>query len=68
MNEALLKEARHLAIDQSQSLSEWVCGLVEDAVRRTKKRDRVKKLARRVLAKPLKLDGRILSRDQMHER
>ena len=68
MNEALLKEARHLAVDQSQSLSEWVSGLVEDAVRRTKKRDRVKKLARRVLAKPLKLDGRILSRDQMHER
>ena len=68
LDEALLKQARYLTVDKDMSLSEWVGGLIEEALRLKNGRELAKKRALQVLRSPLKLDGRILSRDEMHER
>lgn len=68
LDEVLLKHARHLTVESDQSLSEWVSGLIQEAVRLRSGRDLSKKRALKVLKSPLKLDGRVLSREEMHER
>jgi hypothetical protein len=68
LDEAIISKARHAAVEQDQSLSEWVAGLIVHA---TSEEDR----SRTARAKALKrmdrgfhLGGTPLSRGEAHER
>lgn len=67
IDEALLKQSRHLAVDRNMSLSEWIAELMRDAVGRLKAREAAKRRAYAVLDKPLHLGGGVFSRDELHE-
>ena len=68
LDEALLKESRHLAVDQDMSLSEWISNVVKEAVMRSSSFEDDKSKAFKVLDNPLKLGGKSYSRDELHER
>ena len=68
IDEEVLKQSRHLAVDEDVSLSEWVTNLITVAVRKGTGRESARRKALAVLASPLHLGGKILSRDELHER
>lgn len=68
LDAAILRKARHAAVEQDQSLSEWVADLVtratSDADRKRNARDR----ALQILRSGLHLGGQPLSREESHGR
>lgn len=68
LDEALLKESRHLAVDQDMSLSEWIANVIQEAVKRSTSFDDAKRKAFQVLDNPLQLGGRKYTREELHER
>jgi hypothetical protein len=68
LDEAVLRRARHAAVEQDKSLSEWVAGLI---TRTTSERDRKQSARNRALQgmrKGLHLGGTPLSREEAHGR
>jgi hypothetical protein len=65
---ALLKQSRHLAVEEDMSLSEWIAALIKNAVIKKSGREQDMKRALAAMKKPLKLGGKLLSREEMHER
>ena len=68
IDETLLKRSRHLAVEEDKSLSEWVADLIAKAVIDTKSFEVLRDQAIAKLSRPMKLGGKVLTRDQVHER
>ncbi len=68
LDEAVLRKARHAAVEQDQSLSEWVAGLVTRATSETDRKQRARAGALHRMRKGLHLGGTPLSRDETHGR
>lgn len=68
LDEAVLRKARHAAVDQEQSLTEWVSELI---MRATSEKDRFSSARERALKraqKGFRLGGKPLSREEAHAR
>ena len=68
LDEAVLRKAKHAAVEQDQSLSEWLAGLITHA---TSKKDRLltaRQQALKQMKRGFHLGGRPLSRGEAHER
>lgn len=68
IEEALLKQSRHIAVEEEKSLSEWVGSLIAEAVRKKSGRESSRRRALAVLNSPLRLGGKAFSRDELHAR
>jgi hypothetical protein len=68
MDETLLKHSKHCAVEDNMSLSEWVATVVSAAVRIRSGREQARRNALAVLRSPLHLGGKILGREELHER
>lgn len=68
LDEAIIRKARHAAVEEDQSLSEWVAGLV---IRETSMKDRshaARERAIKRMERGFHLGGKALSREEAHER
>lgn len=68
LDAAILRKARHLAIERDQSLSQWVKELVERQVAGREDFAAARGRAIRRLEAGLRLGGKPLTRAQAHER
>jgi hypothetical protein len=68
LDESVVRKARHAAVEQDQSLSEWVAGLIANEVSRKDRAASARARALRRLERGFHLGGTPLSRDEMHER
>lgn len=68
LDETLLKKCRQIAVRTEKSLSQWVTGLMQQAVSEESHYARAKKRALKRLDRGFSLGGHPLSRDESHER
>ena len=68
LEEQLLDRAIDLAASNSQSISVWINGLIDDAVRRRANYDMVSSEAILALKEGYDLGGDPISRESLHER
>jgi hypothetical protein len=68
LDEGVLRQAKHAAVEQDQSLSEWVSGLIAQAVARRKRSHAAKESALQHMDRAPALGGLPLSREESHER
>jgi hypothetical protein len=68
LDEAVLRKARHAAIEQDQSLSEWVSVLVTRATSESDRKRDARAGALKRMRQGMRLGGAPLSREEAHER
>lgn len=68
LDEAVLRKARHAAVEQDQSLSEWVAGLVSRTTSERERKQHARVSALKRMSKGLHLGGTPLSREESHGR
>lgn len=68
LDEQLIRRVRHLAVDEETSVSAWVAGLIETALRDRDAYEAARKGALADLEKPLHLGGIPLTREEIHSR
>jgi hypothetical protein len=68
LDDAVLRQARHLAVQQDRSLSQWLSDLITEAASRSADFAAAKRRALRRLDTGLDLGGKPLTREQAHER
>jgi len=68
LDEAVLRKARHAAVEEDKSLSEWVADLVERETSDRQRKEKARLSALNRLRKGLNLGGIPLSRAEAHER
>jgi hypothetical protein len=68
LDEAVLRKARHAAVEQEQSLSEWVAGLITNATSQADRKQAARARALNRMRKGLHLGGSPLSREETHGR
>ena len=66
LEEGILRDARHIAVENDQSLSSWVADLITETVRRSRSYDVARRRALRRMSKGLPLGGRPVSGRQLH--
>ena len=67
LDEGVLRDARHIAVENDQSLSRWVANLITQTVRRSGSYNLAKKRALRRMSKGLPLGGHTLSKESLRE-
>ncbi len=68
LDEAIIRKARHAAVEQDQSLSEWIAGLITHAVSKEDRLLPARERALRRMKSGFHLGGSPLSREEAHER
>lgn len=68
LDQAILRKARHAAVEQDQSLSEWVADLVTRATSEADRKQGARARALQRLHKGLHLRGTPISREETHGR
>lgn len=68
LDEAVLRKARHAAVEEDQSLSEWVTRQILDSLSRRERLSKARRRALQRLDNGFRLGGRPLNRDEVHER
>ena len=68
LDDAILEKARHKAVQQNQSLSQWVADVILQTVGHDADYAAAKRRAIAHLRKGYRLGGKPLTRDQAHER
>lgn len=68
MEEKLLRELRHRAVDAQMSLSAWITAVLEDHVRGRRRFERARKRAVKRLTRGFGLGGTPIPRDELHAR
>jgi hypothetical protein len=68
LDEATLRKARHAAVEEDQSLSEWVSNRIKSAVSVRENTEAARKRALNRLKKGFRLSGKPLDREEAHER
>jgi hypothetical protein len=68
LDEAIIRKAKHAAVEHDQSLSEWVAGLITHAVSKKARSISARDKALRRMGRGFHLGGTPLSREETHER
>jgi hypothetical protein len=68
LDESIIRKAKHAAVEQDQSLSEWVSGLISNAVSRKARSLSARQKALKRMEHGFHLSGNPLSREEVHER
>lgn len=68
LDEQLISRVKHIAVDEDTSVSSWVAGLIESALRDRDAYETARKGALADLEKPLHLGGTPLNREELHRR
>lgn len=68
LDDAILQQARHEAVKDNRSLSQWLSELIVQAVNRRSEFASARRRALKRLDQGLKLGGKPLSREQIYER
>ncbi len=68
LDEGVLRKARHEAVQQNCSLSQWVADLIVEAVSKQSDYASAKRQALKALDKTFDLGGKPLSRDEIYDR
>lgn len=68
IDEGVLRKARHAAVEEDLSLSQWVTGVIRRAVGQDTEYERARREAMRLMSRGFHLGGKPLSRDELHER
>jgi hypothetical protein len=68
LDESILRKAKHAAVEQDQSLSEWVAGLIAHAISKKTRSLSAKERALKCMEHGFNLDGSPLSREKIYER
>ena len=68
LDEAIIRKAKHAAVEQDQSLSEWVGGLITHATSMKDRSLSAREKALKRLERGFHLGGTPLSRAELHER
>ncbi|HUS90664.1 MAG TPA: YlcI/YnfO family protein [Phycisphaerae bacterium] len=68
VDEAILKKARHQAVEADKSLSQWVIDLIAREVARDEAYEAAKRRALRRMERGLNLGGKPIPREELHER
>ena len=68
LDDAILRKAKHLAVEQNTSLSQWLADLIVQRVSGNSGYAAARRRAVRRLDAGLRLGGRPLTREQAHER
>jgi hypothetical protein len=67
LDEAIIRKAKHAAVEYDQSLSEWVAGLITHAVSKKDRALSAREKAFRSMKHGFHLGGSPLSREEAHE-
>jgi hypothetical protein len=68
MDEQLLKDVKHIAVEADMSVSSWITKMVEKAAKRDSHYEEAKAHALKVMEEAPAYNGKIYSRDELHER
>jgi hypothetical protein len=68
LDESIIRQAKHAAVERDQSLSEWIVGLITHAVSKNSRSQSAKEKALRVMKQGFHLGGNALTREESHER
>ena len=68
LDESVIRKAKHAAVEQDQSVSEWVAGLITHAVSTKTRSLSAREKALRRMERGFHLGGKPLSREEAHER
>jgi hypothetical protein len=68
LDKSIIRQAKHAAAEQEQSLSEWVAGLITHAVSKNNRLQSTKEKALQLMKQGFHLGGNSLTREEAHER
>jgi hypothetical protein len=68
LDESIIRQAKHAAVEQDKSLSEWITGLITRAVSKKTQSLSAREKALQRLKRGFHLGGSPLSRKEAHER
>jgi hypothetical protein len=68
LDESIVRKAKHAAVEQDQSLSEWVSGLITHAISKKSRSLSAREKALKRLERGFHLGGSPISREEAHER
>ena len=68
LDESIIRQAKHAAVEKDQSLSEWIAGLITHAVSETTRSLSARDKALKRMKRGFHLGGKPLSREEAHER
>ena len=68
MDEQLLKDVKHIAVEHDMSVSAWITQLVEQAAKRDTRYEEAKAHALKAMEEAPAYNGKTYSRDELHER
>jgi hypothetical protein len=68
MDEQLLKDVKHIAIEHDMSVSAWITKVVEKASKRDPGYEEAKDFALKMMEQAPAYGGKIPNRDEMHDR
>ncbi len=68
LDESILRKARHAAVEEDTSLSQWVTNIIVKEVSEKNRYILARDKALQRLEKPFRLGGKPVSREEIHER
>jgi len=68
LDESILRKARHAAVEEDTSLSQWVANIIVKEVSGKNRYVLAREKALRRMGKPFRLGGKPVSREEIHER
>ena len=68
MDEQLLKDVKHIAIEQDMSVSAWITHAVKEATKRDVRYEEAKAFALKAMEEAPAYGGKSFTRDELHER
>lgn len=68
MDEQLLKDVKHIAVEKEMSVSAWITQVVKKAANRDVCYEEAKAFALKAMEDAPAYDGKTYSRDELHER
>ena len=68
LEDSVLDRVKHVAVDEDTSVSRWVQQVITRELEARDSYEQSRRKALMVLRDPPHLDGRVLTRDEMHER
>ena len=68
MDEQLLKDVKHIAIERDMSVSAWITQAVEKATKKDVRYEEAKDFALKAMEEAPAYGGKLFTRDELHER
>ena len=68
MDEQLLKDVKHIAVEKDMSVSAWITQMVEKATKKDVRYEEAKAFALKAMEEAPAYGGKTFTRDELHER